>query len=192
MAAFGKLSEALALLRKQRGLKLAELGNRQGVTESTASRMESNAEALRVATLERHLAALGATYADLGAALDEVNGVVRASGKPRPRWISGLTLRPRFDVDSLVGFLLGVLDPEDPAAGADFVASVEETARGLALEALRQATATANVLPHPAKLAADATEREAERHVYSKSEVRSWNVNEEDVPPYRGGKPPAK
>lgn len=177
---FENLSAALALLRKRRGLKLSEVGARQGVSESTASRVETNAETLRVATLDRHLAALGATFADLGDALAEVNGTpAELAGKPRGRWVSGLTLRPRYDVDTLVGFLIGALDPDDPRAALDFVASVEVAARGLALEALRQATATARVISHPTRFAGGEAEEDAARGIYRRDESSaSWEVNE--------------
>ena len=139
MGAFDRLPEALELLRKQRKLKLAEVGERQGVSESTASRMESSADKLRLQTLGRHLEALGATLPDLVAALDEVNGrvPVASAGKARMRWVSGLTLRPRFDAETLAGFLHG-LDPQDEQERADFVASVEYAARGLAGAALQR------------------------------------------------------
>lgn len=153
MGVFDGLPAALELLRKQRKLKHAEVGERQGVSESTASRIETSADKLRLQTLGRHLEALGANLSDLAAALDEVNGraPVASAGKPRMRWVSGLTLRQRFDLDSLTGFLYG-LGLEDEQGRADFLASLEYTARKLGEAALRRVdeeTAKANVLRFP-------------------------------------------
>ena len=147
------LGAALRRLREKAGLSQAQIQERAKLGASTVSDWEREVSAPHLDSLAAVLKALNLTLSDLAAALDEVNGraPVASAGKPRMRWVSGLTLRPRFDLDSLTGFLYG-LGLEDEQGRADFIASVEYTARKLGEAALRRVdeeTAKANVLRFP-------------------------------------------
>lgn len=137
--AFEGIPAALLKLRRKSGQTQEQLAAKAGLDAAMLSRYERGAHLPALPTLDEILRALGASVADLAATLDEVNGrvPVASAGKARMRWVSGLTLRPRFDAETLAGFLHG-LDPQDEQERADFVASVEYAARGLAGAALQR------------------------------------------------------
>ena len=72
MEAFDLLGEALALLRRIRGLSQAELAAKSKLTPTQVSHYESNRTTPKLPQLARYLAGLGATLSDLVLALDAI------------------------------------------------------------------------------------------------------------------------
>lgn len=65
------LGRALRILRERAGMTQGEVGKRAGTDDTHVSRMESGQFDIRWHTLRRMLAALDATLADLGDAIDQ-------------------------------------------------------------------------------------------------------------------------
>jgi transcriptional regulator with XRE-family HTH domain len=139
--AFEGLEAALRELRNRRELTQAELSQRAGIGATQVSRYETGSEKPSITSLSAVLDALGFEVHDLAHALDQVNGRGPKSriGTPRQQWVAVLAARG-LDRDALWGLAFGALQRDDPAAGDDFVASVEAAAAELARDAWREAT----------------------------------------------------
>lgn len=178
MGSLDGFGTAMQLLRIRAGVRSqGEWSRRAQIALGTVNKIETGQRLPDFETARALLDAIGADLHALASAIDEVNGRSGSQpGKPRARWISSLTLRPHFDVASLQTFLSVILDADDPTAAADFIASVEEAARGLAVAAMNETARLANVRNHPARTAELEAEERRRRGEYTPDEIRGFEA----------------
>jgi transcriptional regulator with XRE-family HTH domain len=128
---------ALRALRKAAGLTQQQLADDSKVGFSMISGYERGSEKPQLATLLRLLDAMGLDLFALAEAMDVARGRVPPvrSGAARAAWV-GLFLRNGVEPRTLEGAAAAALTVGDPRAEADLIASAEEAARQMALEAV--------------------------------------------------------